>query len=254
MYRLFNNSFVQKIVPIRRAIIFFAILVLALVLALVISFLTYLSGMSSYLDGGPFLKGYTNIFAFVFLATSVFGWIGAYVNQLENQYDVTSITKFIIAFICILFGFNATIPVLAIIQLFMELFQGSLNTMIPYINVSWLSVLFFLFWFLITFNLYEETKSWGPQFNSKGKETRGELKEMKLILALLVTMTASLFIGLGAEYPMFAILYSIFSSFTMFVLRYLAPLLIILLSIIFLVYSNRCYIIVKSMRGKDFFK
>jgi len=65
------------------------------------------------------------------------------------------------------------------------------------------------------------------------------LKSMKMFIVVLVCMTISLFMSLISEYNMFTNLYKFIKILMEIVLVYLAPITVVILSIIQFVYSLR---------------
>ena len=148
-------------------------------------------------------------------------------NTIKDRKNKTK--KLVMSVISLIFAFVGTPAAMGIIQ--MILFIGNTTLNLPY-NFLGMSVLFWTYVIIfITLFLFATIYS--------SKKLLHNLKSMKMFIVVLVCMTISLYMSLMSEYNMFTNLYKFIKILMEIVLVYLAPITVVILSIIQFVYSLR---------------
>lgn len=166
-----------------------------------------------------------------------------FINQ-NSLFDKDTVKDISFFFVCVIFGLVGAAPITAIVQLILSLFRT-----IPYFDVS--SYLFGVHNAIIVYGICAiilaaitfimgSTNDW----------IRSDGKNMKEFLVLLVTMTVSLFVALSTKYPVFKTLYDTIGFFLGFAMKFIAPIIMLILSILVVYYSGVNYRIIKK-RAND---
>jgi len=148
-------------------------------------------------------------------------------NTIKDRKNKTK--KLVMSVISLFFAIVGTPVVMAIFQLICSIFNISLNSSYEIFGISTLSFVYLLIF--IALFLFSAIYS--------SRKLLKNLKSMKMFIVVLVCMTISLFMSLMSEYNMFTNLYKFLKILIEIVLVYLAPIAVVILSIIQFVYSIR---------------
>ena len=156
----------------------------------------------------------------------------SYQDKLFSKDRVKEIAFF---FISVIFGMVASPPIVAIVEGAMGLFRSQ---GIPFFTGNNAMYMMIVSSMLIASSVFivGMTDDWIDQ---KGKH-------MKALLALLVTMFISLFIGFSAEYRVFTNLFTGIGALLRIVMKFLAPTIAMILSALIVYYANKNYKIVNN--------
>ena len=148
-------------------------------------------------------------------------------NTIKDKKNKTK--KLVMSVISLIFAFVGTPAAMGIIQLILSMGNTSLNLPYKFLGMSVL----FLTYVIIFITLFLFATIYSSQ------KLLHNLKSMKMFIVVLVCMTISLFMSLMSEYNMFTNLYKFIKILMEIVLVYLAPITVVILSIIQFVYSLR---------------
>lgn len=176
------------------------------------------------------------------ILTVIFGIISfslAFSNQ-EEWFPKHRIKDIVFFFLCILFGLVSAAPLTGIVELIFSLLRSSANINMDILILGKNSVTLYYISFLIISSVIFLTGMSEDWIDRDGKS-------MRTLLVLLVTMTISLFCSLSTEYNVFRNLYNVIGFLLRLVMKYIAPIGILILSIILFYYSHKNYQKVKNM-------
>ena len=201
--------------------------------------------LSTLLFGGAFdvIKSYffgTNDSSshLVFISMLIFGGICfpllySYQDTLFSKDRVKEIAFF---FISIIFGMVAAPPIVAIVESVIGLFRSKGITFFTGSNYPMYMMIISSVLISSSIFIVGMTDDWIDQ---KGKH-------MKTLLALLVTMLISLFMGFSAEYRVFTNLFTGIGALLRIAMKFLAPITAMILSALIVYYANQNYKIVNN--------
>ena len=226
---LFTQRFDIEFTDIRR----FVILLVALLSTVMFGESIQLMNSIAFLPNFPDKLKYVLIAIF---AVIIFSVLFSKVNEWFPKDRIKDIIYF---FICIIFGLVGAAPIIAAVDLIfgvfrsggIPLFLGN-NALTIY---SAMAILLSAIMFMVGM-----AEDW--------IDTDG--KSMKTFLVILVTMTISLFMALSTEYSVFKNLYDIIALFLRIAMKFLAPIVIVILSLFVVYYSHKNYKIIKN-RASD---
>ena len=230
MTQMFPRQFDIEFTEIRHFVIF------------LLSFLsTIMFGESmNLMNGVEFLPNFPT--KLIYFLTAVFSVIifPILFSKQDEWFPKDRIKDIAFFFVCVIFGLVGAAPVTASIELVFSLLRNSglplflgTNALTIYsVCVVLLSSVMFMIGML---------EDW--------IDTDG--KSMKTFLALLVTMTVSLFTALSTEYTVFKNLYDMIAFILRFVMKFLAPIVMVILSFIVVFYSHKNHKIIKNRANDD---
>lgn len=181
----------------------------------------------------------------IYVLTAIVGGIMTpiYYMKQEEWFSKSMVKHIAFFFSCVLFGLVGAAPIIGIYELLMSFFRspgldmfgisfiGETSKTLYYLMSSLLVAIIFLL-----------------GVSERWVDKDGEA--MKTFLVFLVTMTISLFIGLSTEMSMFKGLYDIIALFLRVVMKFIAPITIVVLSFMLILFSHRNYKIIKN-RAND---
>jgi len=181
------------------------------------------------LTSDSIINTYNNykVYSIPVIITFIFGLFFGLRNKIKDRKNKTK--KLVMSVISLIFAFVGTPVVLGITQLICSILN------LPSLNSSFTTGMstLFLAYILIFIALFLFSAIYSSDKLLKN------LKSMKMFIVVLVCMTISLFMSLMSEYNMFANLYNFIKILMEIVLVYLAPITVVILSIIQFVYSIR---------------
>jgi len=228
MTPMFPPIFNRNINDYRNTGIFFLCVLLTLALSQIMWFIKTLTSMPSVLMIASTLVG------MVLFLGCLFG------KRYEAFPDVLSVKKLLFFLVSIVFGAVGTPIVLAIFQIFADIGLLNVNT----INFqafgfgNFLHILSTVIFIVLTFVAY------GLGAN---KWLDGESrKPLEMFTVVLVCMTLSLFMALYSKHRMGGLVYNFLNNIISFVVKYLAPIGVLILSIVQFHYSYKNHLKYKS--------
>jgi len=179
----------------------------------------------------------------IYILTSIFAIIiFSLLFSKETEWFPKDRVKDIIFFlVCVVFGLVGAAPITASIELIFTVFRSMGN--IPIFLEQ--NALFIYFIFVILLSAIMFIVGMSEDWIDK------DGKSMKTFLVLLITMTISLFTALSTEYSVFKNLYDIIAFVLRVVMKFIAPIIMVILSLIVVLYSHRNYKIIKNRANDD---
>ena len=211
MGKMFDASFFRNIGDHRDTAIFFTCLVLSFILFVFFRCIQQLGeGVRTFVK-----------YAFFPLVILLFGLFFG----LRKTLNVQGVQKLIMFLIAILLASLGTPVIFAIVQLILEIFGSTLNTLDFFYGKVAFGIIGFLTLFLLAF-------IYGTKWIEKDS-----FKNIQIMNAVLVCMAISLFVGLTPTYMIFTNIYNLCRFIIETLLVYIVPVLIVVLSIVLFVYS-----------------
>lgn len=157
-------------------------------------------------------------------------------SKEKDLFPTEKLQDIIFFFLCVLFGVVGAAPFTAIIEslarFIPNMYLGSSAPFVYTVNVVVITAITFM-----------------VGMSDDWIELDGKM--MKMFLATLITMTIALFMALSTEYSVFKGTYDFVALIIRFVMKYLAPIAVLILSILTSVYAHKNYNAVKNRANDD---
>lgn len=161
-----------------------------------------------------------------------------FTNQTE-WFPKSTIKDISFFFVCIVFGLLGAAPITAIVELVLGLFRSYGMGIFLGESASYVYSISLVLLTAIMFSV-GMAEDW--------IDTDG--KSMKTFLVILVTMIVSLFMALSTEYSVFKNLYDVIALILRFTMKFIAPIIMVILSCLIVFYSHANYKIINK-RAND---